>query len=170
MATTTMSDPRELFLHELGDMLFAERTIEKALPKLRQEATDEELARGFEHHLDETRHQIENLERVFESLGERPQAERCPGIEGIKTEHDEFMKEQKPSEEVCDLFLTGAAARTEHYEIAAYTGLVEMARALGESRSASLLEENLRQEQEMLRTVESSSKRLLKQTLGAAAR
>jgi len=167
---TTMTEPRELFLHELGDMLTAEKTIEKALPKLRQEATDDELARGFEHHLDETRQQIENLERVFESLGERPKAERCPGIEGIKAEHDEFMRERKPTEAICDLFLTGAAARTEHYEIAAYTGLVEMARALGERESASLLEENLRQEQEMLRAVESSSKRLMKQTLGAASR
>ncbi len=167
---TTMTEPRELFLHELGDMLTAEKTIEKALPKLRQEATDDELARGFEHHLDETRQQIENLERVFESLGERPKAERCPGIEGIKAEHDEFMRERKPTEAICDLFLTGAAARTEHYEIAAYTGLVEMARALGERESALLLEENLRQEQEMLRAVESSSKRLMKQTLGAASR
>ncbi len=167
---TTMTEPRELFLHELGDMLTAEKTIEKALPKLRQEATDDALARGFEHHLDETRQQIENLERVFESLGERPKAERCPGIEGIKAEHDEFMRERKPTEAICDLFLTGAAARTEHYEIAAYTGLVEMARALGERESALLLEENLRQEQEMLRAVESSSKRLMKQTLGAASR
>ncbi len=167
---TTMTEPREVFLHELGDMLTAEKTIEKALPKLRQEATDDELARGFEHHLDETRQQIENLERVFESLGERPKAERCPGIEGIKAEHDEFMRERKPTEAICDLFLTGAAARTEHYEIAAYTGLVEMARALGERESALLLEENLRQEQEMLRAVESSSKRLMKQTLGAASR
>jgi ferritin-like metal-binding protein YciE len=163
-----MTDPRDLFLHELGDMLFAEKAIVKTLPKLQEEASDAQLVRGFEHHLEETRGHIRNLERVFESLGERPKAERCPGIEGIKAEHDEFMKEQKPSGEIRDLFLTGAAARTEHYEIAAYTGLVEMAKAMGERESASLLEENLRQEQEMLRTVESSSKRLMKETLQTA--
>lgn len=166
----TMSEPRELFLHELGDMLYAEKTIEKALPKLQKEATDSELARGFEHHLDETKGHIENLERVFESLGEKAKAERCPGIEGIKAEHDEFMKEEKPSEEICDLFLTGAAARTEHYEIAAYTGLVEMAKALGETESAKLLAENLREEQEMLRSVESSSKRLMKEAAAVGSR
>ncbi len=27
MTTTQMSDPRELFLHELGDVLYAERTL-----------------------------------------------------------------------------------------------------------------------------------------------
>ena len=47
MSTTQMSDPRELFLHELGDVLYAERTLAKALPKLQAEASDEELANGF---------------------------------------------------------------------------------------------------------------------------
>ena len=48
------------------------------------------------------------------------------------------------------------AARTEHYEIAAYTGLVTMAEALGEDRAATLLTENLKQEQaalDMLTTI-----------------
>jgi ferritin-like metal-binding protein YciE len=38
-----MSDPREVFLHELGDVLYAERTLVKALPTLQEEASDEEL-------------------------------------------------------------------------------------------------------------------------------
>ena len=46
MSTTQMNDPRKLFLHELGDVLFAERTLLKALPKLQQEASDDELATG----------------------------------------------------------------------------------------------------------------------------
>jgi ferritin-like metal-binding protein YciE len=54
----------------------------------------------------------------------------------------------------------GAAARTEHYEIAAYSGLIEMARALGESEAVGLLEENLKQEREALREVESVTKAL----------
>ena len=43
-----MSDPRELFVHELGDLLYAENVLVKALPKLAQEATDAELRQGFE--------------------------------------------------------------------------------------------------------------------------
>jgi ferritin-like metal-binding protein YciE len=54
MSNTQMSDPRELFLHELGDVLYAERTLVKALPKLQEEASDEELAQGFGDHLEET--------------------------------------------------------------------------------------------------------------------
>jgi hypothetical protein len=60
------------------------------------------------------------------------------------------------------MFLTGAAARTEHYEIAAYTGLVSKARTLGQTKAAKLLDENLRQEKEALKKVETISKDLLK--------
>ncbi len=33
--------PCELFLHELGDMLYAENKLVKALPKMAKEATDD---------------------------------------------------------------------------------------------------------------------------------
>ena len=155
-----ITDQRQLLLHELGDLLYAERVLEKSLPKMAKEATDEELRSGFEHHLEETRQQIKNLEEVFEALGEKPTAEKCPGIEGIKAEHDEFMKQQKPSPEVCDLFLTGAGARAEHYEIAAYTGLVTMAQAMGEKSAVRLLKENLSQEKKALKKLENISKRM----------
>jgi ferritin-like metal-binding protein YciE len=67
-----------------------------------------------------------------------------------------------------DAFLTGAAARAEHYEIAAYTGLVNKARALGEREAVDLLQENLRQEKEALKKVETISKRLLKASNGTS--
>jgi ferritin-like metal-binding protein YciE len=79
------------------------------------------------------------------------------------------MKEEKPSKEITDLFLTGAGARAEHYEIAAYEGLVGMARALGETKSATLLEKNLKQETEALRKVSAIAKRLVAAASKAAA-
>ena len=78
-----------------------------------------------------------------------------------------FMQENDPSEEVRDMFVTGAAARTEHYEIAADTGLVGMARSLGDRNAQELLEENLKQEKKALEKVESISTRLLKETAKA---
>jgi ferritin-like metal-binding protein YciE len=164
-----MSDPRDLFLHELGDILYAENLLVKALPKMAKEATDPELRSGFEQHLEETKQQVENLKQVFSSLGEKAQPEKCPGIEGIKAEHDEFMEQEQPSPEIRDLFLTGAGARAEHYEIAAYTGLVTAARALGEREATTLLQENLRQEKEALKLLESAAKRLAKAPARAAA-
>ncbi len=155
-----MADPRALFLHELGDVLYAENLLVKTLPKLMEEAQDAELKDGFEQHLEETRGHVRNVEEVFRTLGETPRAEKCPGIEGIKAEHDAFVKKEQPVPAIRDMFLTGAGARTEHYEIAAYTGLVTAARALGESECATLLEANLREEQATLQRLESISKRL----------
>jgi ferritin-like metal-binding protein YciE len=155
-----MKEPRELFMHELGDILYAERTLVKTLPKLAEEATDKSLATAFEDHLTETKQHVANVEAAFEAIGEKPKAEKCPGIEGLKTEHDEFVKDEDPSPDVLDMFLTGAGARTEHYEIAAYTGLVTMADALGEKDAAKLLRANREQETAALDKLTTISKTL----------
>lgn len=157
-----MASREELFVHELKDMYYAEKTLTKVLPTLAKESKDAELTKAFQHHLAETKTQVTNLERVFKQIGEQAVGEKCPGIDGIKEEHDTFVKEHDASAEVLDMFLTGAAARAEHYEIAAYTGLIAMARALGQRESAELLEQNLAQEKEALKTVETISKRILK--------
>ena len=163
-----MSAPRELFLHELGDLLFAEQTLVKALPQLAEEATDDELRAGFETHLEETKQHVANLKAVFEAVGEEATAEKCPGIEGIKKEHDEFISKEDPSPELRNLFLTGAAARAEHYEIAAYKGLITLAHGLGETGAVPLLEENLKQEKAALHNLEAAAERLSGAKVGAA--
>jgi ferritin-like metal-binding protein YciE len=160
--------PEQLFKHELQDMYYAEKTLATTLPKLAEEATDSELSRAFTAHQKETEKHVANLEKVFKELGESAQAHPCPGIDGIKKEHDEFMEENQPSPAMRDAFLTGAAARAEHYEIAAYTGLVNQARALGEREAVGLLQENLKQEKEALKKVETISKRLLKSSNGSS--
>ena len=152
--STKMTDPRDLFLHELGDVLYAEQTLVKALPKLQKEASDAELAKGFGAHLEETRAHVENVKKAFEELGEPATAEKCPGIEGIKKEHDEFVANESPSPEVLDAFLTGAGARAEHYEIAA--------EAMGETKVAKLLTTNLEQEKKALTKMQTIGKRLAK--------
>jgi ferritin-like metal-binding protein YciE len=163
-----MTSPEQLFEHELQDMYYAEKALATTLPKLATEATDAELSRAFTAHHKQTEKHVANLEKVFKQLGESAQAHPCPGIDGIKKEHDDFMSENEPTAAMRDAFLTGAASRAEHYEIAAYTGLVNQARALGERDAVELLQENLRQEKEALKKVESISKRLLKESNGSA--
>ncbi len=158
----TVTSPEQLFEHELQDMYYAEKTLTKVLPKLASEASDAERSRAFTSHHKETEKHVRNLEQVFTKIGKRAEATPCPGIEGIKKEHDEFVQDTTTSAKMLDAFLTGAAARAEHYEIAAYTGLVSQARALGEREAVQLLQENLKQEKEALKKVETISKRLLK--------
>jgi ferritin-like metal-binding protein YciE len=157
-----MATPKELFVHELQDMYYAEKTLVKALPQLAREATDKDLAKAFNSHLSETHGHVQNLEAVFKRLGKSAQGQPCPGIEGIKAEHDQFISDEDPTAAIRDLFLTGAASRAEHYEIAAYTGLVGQAKALGERECATLLETNLREEKDALKKVETIAKRLVK--------
>jgi ferritin-like metal-binding protein YciE len=160
----TMTSPQDLFVHELEDVYYAEQQLTKVLPKLAQEVSDSEFAEALEHHLDETKNHVVNLERVFQELGIPAKGEKCPGIDGIKEEHDTFLEENDPSDALLDLFVTGAATRTEHYEIAAYTGLVGMAESMGATKAAELLQKNLKQEEAALKKVETISKRLLKET------
>jgi ferritin-like metal-binding protein YciE len=161
-----VTQPRDLFLHELGDILFVERALaDEVLETLIGEVRDDELRKGLEKHLDETRQHVTNIEQVFGTLGEEPKAEKCLGFEGLKKEHEELSSET--SEELIDLVDAGAAARTEHYEIAAYDGLIKMARNLGETKAVGLLEENMKDEKEALREVEKASTRLSKELVAA---
>jgi len=86
----------------------------------------------------------------------------CYGAEGLKKEHDSFLKE-KPAPEILTLFIAGAAAKTEHYEIESYSGLVDMAELMGEREVAGLLQENLAQEEAMAKKAEKLEKKLGKQ-------
>jgi ferritin-like metal-binding protein YciE len=160
-ATSRMREPRELLLHELGDILYAETMLVKALPTMANESTDPELKAGFEQHLEETREHVETVKQAFEALGEPARAEQCPAIDGIKEEHDEFINAEQPAPNVRDIFLTGSGSRAEHYEIAAYTGLISMARGLGERECARLLSKNLKEEQAALASLTAVGKRLV---------
>jgi len=162
------TSPREMFVHELSDILTAERTIEQMLEQQRQEANDAKLKRRLDRHLEETHKQVANLEQAFEALGEQAENEPCPGIEGIKTEHEE-SKPDGAAPEMTDLFLTSSAARVEHYEIAAYESLVTMAEAMEEKKVMRLLERNLKQEQRMLQDAQKVGKQLASKAIKSAA-
>lgn len=154
-----IATPRDLFLHELGDILYVERALaDEVLPNLIDEVTDDELRSTLEKHLEETRRHVTNVEKVFRELDETPKAETCIGFEGLKQEHAKLVEEA--SSDLIDMVDLGAAARTENYEIAAYEGLRRMAKSMGEEKAVELLDENLADEKNALRTVEKISTRV----------
>jgi len=162
-----ITTPRELFVHELGDILFVERQlVAKALPQLIGEVEDAEFREALEAHLDETRRHVSNVEQVFEIIGQEPEAEVCLGFEGLTKEHAKLLEETSP--DLVDVVDLGAAARTENYEIAAYETLRRMAKALGENDAVALLDENLKQEKDALRNVERIATRISNEQVQAA--
>ena len=135
----------DLFVHTLQDIYYAEKQIEKTLPKMIDKAGSPELKQGFETHLEETRGQIQRLEKVFEMHGESPKAVTCPAINGIIKEAEEIAGEVA-DQDVLDAALTAAAQAVEHYEISRYGALAAWARELGRNDCAELLHQTLEEE------------------------
>ena len=159
-----MKSPQDLFLHELGDMYDAEQRISKMLPAMAKEVTDPQVKSAFEQHEQETLQQIKNLEQCFQVLGSKPEKSACHAIAGLKQEHDAFLKE-KPSDDLLTMFDLGGASKTEYYEMASYTGLIEKATLMGQQQVVQLLQQNLQQEEAMANKVEQISKQLGKQMI-----
>jgi ferritin-like metal-binding protein YciE len=136
----------DLFVHTLRDIYYAEKQIEKALPKMIDKATNPQLRGGFEKHLEETKGHIARVEQVFEMHGVQAKQVNCPAIDGILEEADELAGDVD-DKKVLDAALIAAAQAVEHYEITRYGTLVAWAKELGRSDCASVLAENLKEEE-----------------------
>lgn len=145
----TASNLRELFVHDLEDIYFVENELLDALDDLAEQTENEQIADAFREHREETQGHIDRVEQVFEMLDREPEREECEGIEGLITEHEDFV-EGDPDQRVLDLHNVVAGQKTEHYEIAAYGNLALIADRLGMDEAGDLLHENLEEEEEAL--------------------
>ncbi|MGZ8411826.1 MAG: YciE/YciF ferroxidase family protein [Gemmatirosa sp.] len=164
-----VNDLQDLLKHELGDLLFAEKTILKGLKKMTREVSNPEMKQRMEAHYVETEQQIGNLERAFEAMGLKARAQKCPSILGIMEEHDEFKTEEEPSKAILEAFDLGSGLRVEHYEIAGYRSAIALARALRQRAVVDLLKQNLEQEVAMAKFIETASAAALQQVQGMLA-
>lgn len=145
---TTIHSPQGLFIHQLGAALTMENTIEEMLGELIDHANDSQLRQQLRHHREETQAQIRNLHQVFQALGEEPDEQPCPAIEGIEKDGQTNLK--LTEDELHDAVILSGAAQTEHHEIAVYEDLIAHADAMGQEDVVALLRENLEQEQATL--------------------
>jgi ferritin-like metal-binding protein YciE len=144
-----MESIEELFEHELKDILGGEQALIDALEQMAQESSDRDIKKAYLQHRKETQGQIKRIEKIFRSMGQKPEAESCPGIEGLIKEKKAFMRE-KPTKELLEFFNVGAAQKVERYEITSYESLIDMADKLGLTDAVELLEENLQEEEAAL--------------------
>jgi len=140
-----MKTLKDLFLHELADMYDAERRIVKALPKLAKAATCNELKKAIQSHLKETEGHVKQLERVFETFGQKAKGNTCEATVGLLKEGDEIASEFKGSPAL-DAALISSAQKVEHYEIASYGCLHEWAGVLGNKEAGDLIKHILDEE------------------------
>lgn len=136
---------KDLYIHELKDLYSAEKQIIKALPKMAKAATNPELVKGFETHLEESKVHAERLEKILASHDQTTRGPKCKGMEGVLEEGAEMIEEEA-DEEVKDAGLIAAAQRVEHYEMAGYGTARTYAELLGDKAGAKLLQTTLDEE------------------------
>jgi ferritin-like metal-binding protein YciE len=155
-----ISQPRELLTEKLSSIYYVERELaDKVLPGLLERVVNPQLKQGLETHLAQTRGHVANLEQAFAIIGEDPDAGKSNAFDGLTKDHDQLAK-KIDAQPLQDIVHAGAAAKTEHFEIATYEGMINLAESLGETEIVHLLEENLDQEREALEQVKLVGKSL----------
>jgi ferritin-like metal-binding protein YciE len=166
-----MQTPQDLFVHELSDMLSAEQIIVQMLEEAQSLAQTPHLRDGLRMHAEQSRQHAQRVQQVLDQVGMAPHPVQCHAVRGLYQELRDAQMVQ-PSPPVLDGLVTGGVCKAEHLEIAAYTGLVNKARAMGMTEAAQLLQQNLQEEQQMLQKAEQIAQQLTHQmamTAGASS-
>lgn len=138
LTESSHTELHSLFVDELRDILWAEKHLLKALPKMSKAATAPELSAAFDSHLNETKGHVERLGEIFTILGLAARAKKCHAMEGLLKEGDELAEEYEDSSAL-DAALIAAAQKVEHYEMATYGTLRAFAKRLGYKDIAEIL-------------------------------
>ena len=139
----------EKFMHDsLKDIYWAEKHLTKAIPKMIKAATNETLISALEEHLEVTEEHVSRLEEVFELFGKKAQAKKCEAMEGLTKEAESIIEETEEGTSTRDVGIIMAAQKVEHYEIATYGGLTQLAKTMGLMEIANLLGQTLEEEKE----------------------
>jgi ferritin-like metal-binding protein YciE len=147
MSAKHQEDLGKILEDALKDIYWAEKHLTKALPKMAKAAADKELSAAFEQHLRQTEEHVSIVEKVFELVGKKAQAQKCDAMEGLVKEGETMMQEHE-SGPARDAGLIMSAQKVEHYEIASYGSMAAFAETLGLDDAADLLTEILNQEKE----------------------
>jgi ferritin-like metal-binding protein YciE len=138
----------KLFTDSLKDIYWAEKHLTKALPKMQKAATTGELKTAIEEHLTQTQQHVTRLEQVFELFGKKAQAKKCDAMEGLIKEGESVVEETEAGSMTRDAGIIMAAQKVEHYEIATYGTLVQLAKTMSNDEAAELLQQTLDEEKE----------------------
>jgi len=138
----------KLFTDSLKDIYWAEKHLTKTLPKMKKKATTDDLKSAIEEHLAQTEEHVSRLERVFEICGKKAQAKKCDAMEGLTKEADSIIEETDANTMTRDAGIIMAAQKVEHYEIATYGSLVQLAKTLGMNDAAEILHQTLEEEKQ----------------------
>ncbi len=160
----TVMTAQDLYLDELGDIYDAENRFLKGQREMVQKASDTQLQNAISMHIEQTQQHINNLEQVFNLMGQQPKGVTCQAAQGLVAEAQKSMNEAG-NDAICDCLIDGAVAKVEHYEIASYRGLIAGAQLMGKQDIVGLLQQNLMQEEQTAQKAEQSMPQLLQRAM-----
>lgn len=141
-------DLLELLIAGIRDIYWAENHLVKALPKMKSASGSKALQKAIADHLEVTKGQVARLEQVFQLLGQKPLARKCDAMEGLTLEGEGVVEDTIEGTAARDLGINMSCQKVEHYEMATYMGLANLAVSLGYPEVAELLQETLSEEEE----------------------
>ena len=142
-----MEQIQDMLVEQLKDAVSAEKQAVQGMKKLLRQVSDETLRQGIEMHMTQSEEQQRRAERALDSMGEKPGRKVCAAMRGLNEELAEILEEFDKGP-VRDLALIAGLQRIEHYEIAAYGTMAELAQAIGEDEVARLVGQTLQEEKD----------------------
>ncbi|MBN9294353.1 MAG: ferritin-like domain-containing protein [Flavobacteriia bacterium] len=138
----------QFFIDGIKDLYWAEKAIETLLKKNKSLAYTEELSDAIEDHEQQTHKHVLRLEKIFHALNMKPEAKKCEAMAGIIKEAEETVATTPENSMTRDAVIIICAQKVEHYEIASYGGLLQIALTFNMESIADLLEKTLLEEEE----------------------
>lgn len=136
---------RKLYVDQIEHLLSAEDQILEALPTMVEAASEPELKRVLQAHVQETREQVSRLEQIVQQSVGKLEPKRSKPMAALVDEASELVGDAK-NDPVRDVAIITACQRIEHYEIAVYSAVCNYAEIIGETEQSRLLEKTLEQE------------------------
>ncbi len=140
------SDLMDLFIDSLRHIYWAEKHLVKTLPKMTEAAKSTKLKTLLQTHQIQTVGHVDLIEEIFDILGVEAIAKKCDAMEGITKEGEGIIESTKEGTTSRDVGIIMASQKVEHYEIASYSGLVQLATTLGIRDVAEILTQILEEE------------------------
>lgn len=146
--TKNGKDLHSLLEDGLKDIYAAEKLLVDALPEIAQAVDNEELEEAITYHLEQTKKHVSRLDKVMERMGiSKTNVTKCEAMEGLIQEGKKVIREFERGP-VRDAALIIGAQKIEHYEIASYGSLCELADVLEDDRTNDILSRTLEEEEE----------------------
>ncbi|HYF08144.1 MAG TPA: DUF892 family protein [Acetobacteraceae bacterium] len=142
-----MEQIQDMLIEQLKDAVSAEKQAVQGMKKMLRKVSDETLRQGIEAHMVQSEEQQRRAERALEAMGDKPGRKVCEAMKGLNEELSGAAEDFEKGP-VRDLAIIAMLQKIEHYEIASYGTMAELARALGEEEVAQLVSQTLAEEKE----------------------